>query len=176
MLRRWSGLFSAGRVSAFALLVLLAGSPPAAAQVDLVDKNMVGIRLGPWLADGLTTDIETEYVRVVSSSTAFHLEFFYLYQLRGPLYLDLNLGGRRSSEGQVMTGERNIATAEDEKAVGGGGDHTLVEAEPLAGDDRQGPLRRRFRAWAVDAVGLPIRDIGDEAIPPLGHGLDESGR
>ena len=38
-------------------------------------------------------DIETEYVRVISSSTAFHMEFFYLYNIKGPLYLDLSMGG-----------------------------------------------------------------------------------
>ena len=68
-------------------------SSPVWAQADLVGKNLIGVRLGPWLADGLTTDIKTEYVRVVSSSTAFHLELFYLYNLKGPLFLDLNFGG-----------------------------------------------------------------------------------
>lgn len=82
-----------GSVSAIMLIVALLMSTPTMAQVDLVGKNMVGVRLGPWLAEGLTTDIETQYVRVMSSSTAFHLEMFYLYNLKGPLYLDINFGG-----------------------------------------------------------------------------------
>lgn len=71
---------------------------------------MIGIRLGPWLADGLTTDVETEFVRVVSSSTAFHLEFFYNYRLKGPFYLDLSLGG--VSRGDIRVNYRS-QTAEE---------------------------------------------------------------
>jgi hypothetical protein len=95
--RQLSGFFRARRVVVIALLIFLSGYSATAAQTDLVGKNMVGVRLGPWLADGLTRDLETKNettsVRVFSSSTAFHLEFFYLYQLKGPLYLDLNFGG-----------------------------------------------------------------------------------
>ncbi len=82
---------------------LLAGvlsvSGQAQGQRDLVGKDMVGIRLGPWLADGLTAEFETESVKVFTSSTAFHLEFFYLYQLKGTLYLDLMFGG--TSRGDI---------------------------------------------------------------------------
>ncbi len=88
--RRASGI---GPVPALALILVFLMGAPTAAQVDLVGKNMVGVRLGPWLANGLTADIQTEYVQVYSSSTAFHLELFYLYHLKGPLYLDLSFGG-----------------------------------------------------------------------------------
>ncbi len=92
MQRQLSGFFRTRRVVVISFLIFLSGYSATVAQTDLVGKNMVGVRLGPWLADGLTTDIETEYIRVVSSSTAFHVEFFYLYRLKGPLYLDLSLG------------------------------------------------------------------------------------
>lgn len=65
---------------------------PASAQGDLAGKNMLGGRIGPWFAEGLTAEVETEEVYVNTSSTAFHLEFFYTYNLTGPLYLDFNLG------------------------------------------------------------------------------------
>ena len=96
MQRQVARFFHAGRGITIALLIILSGYLPAAAQLDLVGKNMVGVRLGPWLADGLTQDLETQNettsVRIASSSTAFHLEFFYLYQLKGSLYLDLSFG------------------------------------------------------------------------------------
>jgi len=74
------------------IVILLFSATPADANSGIWGKNMVGVRLGPWLADGFTQDIRTREITVNSSSTAFHLEFFYLYNLRGPLYLDLNLG------------------------------------------------------------------------------------
>jgi len=77
---------------ALAITAILALAPPASANTGISGKNMIGVRLGPWLADGFTKDIRTPEITVNSSSTAFHLEFFYLYNLKGPLYLDFNLG------------------------------------------------------------------------------------
>jgi hypothetical protein len=55
-------------------------------------KNAVGGHLGPWFSDALGEDILAPGVRLSSNSTAFHLEFFYLPHLGGPLYLDVNFG------------------------------------------------------------------------------------
>ena len=73
----------------------------------LAGKNMVGGRLGPWLADGLTESIETETVKVSSSSVAFHIEFFYEYNLAGPLYLDVNFGAVSRGDIRVETESQN---------------------------------------------------------------------
>jgi len=98
----------------WAVLCLVAS---ASGQTDLVGKNLIGARLGPWFAEGFSVGVETENVRVVTSSTAIHLEFFYLYKLAGPLYLDVNLGA-------VSRGDIRVET-EDEYGFGTAGVYPL---------------------------------------------------
>jgi hypothetical protein len=75
-----------------AVVGVLFPASSAVADPGIWGKNMVGGRVGPWFAEGFTKDIRTLNITVNSASTAFHLEIFYLYNLKGPLYLDLNMG------------------------------------------------------------------------------------
>ena len=109
---------------------------PAAAGNDLVGKNMVGVRLGPWLAEGLTTGIQTTQVKVVSSSTAFHLELFYEYHLSGPLFLDMNFGAVSRGDIRIETGSASARFS----AIGTAGIFPLgigLQVSPLAGRSEQ---------------------------------------
>ncbi len=118
------------------VVIVLAGTLQAQEQRDLVGKNMVGVRLGPWLADGLTADFESDPVRLFTSATAFHLEFFYLYQLKGVLYLDLMFGG--TSRGDIRIDYQSSTGFEN--GVGTAGVYPLsvgINLFPLANQENQ---------------------------------------
>ncbi len=121
-------------------IVIIAASvfclPTDAAAADLVGKSMVGARLGPWLSDELTSDIGTAEVRLSGPSTAFHLEMFYLYNLSGPMYLNINLGA--VSRGDVRIEYQT--QAENLYALGTAGVYPLgagIDLFPLAGKPGQ---------------------------------------
>jgi hypothetical protein len=122
--------------------VSMAGT--AAAGPGLAGKNIVGARLGPWLAGGLTEEFDNGNVQVSTSSTAFHLEFFYEYNLWDPsdnympgsMYLDLNFGA--VSRGDIRI--QNVSTNPPVSALGTASVYPLgigLQWFPLSGESEQ---------------------------------------
>jgi len=83
--------------------------PPVPETPGIWHKSLVGGQLGPWISDGFGEDVETETIRLKANSTAFHLEFFYMPHLTGPLNLDISLGA--VSRGDIRITDNNGPTA-----------------------------------------------------------------
>jgi hypothetical protein len=55
-------------------------------------KSLGGVVLGPWFTGDLGNEIATPEVRLHSSGTAFHIEFFYQPHLKGAFNLEMSVG------------------------------------------------------------------------------------
>ena len=87
-------------------------------QPGLWEKNLAGGALGPWFTSGFGQDIVTPDYRLSAPSTAFHLEFYYMPHLTGPLNLDFSIGA-------VGRGDIRLSQTTSTSGVSGVGSATL---------------------------------------------------
>jgi hypothetical protein len=131
-------------------------------------KNVAGVLVGPWFTRDLGNDIATPDVRLTSSGTAFHIEFFYQPRLRGALNLEISVGA-------INRGDMRIQNS----SVSEFGDATLypmnlgLALRPLAHNTS---LRLQPCIQGGGSLVIGTERLQYEVADMLGVGLDSQSR